>query len=60
MLFQCIFASLGTEFLETITTEATRYDVADLSGATESNHHEGSCGHKSDRILHSHRPFFLG
>jgi hypothetical protein len=35
MLFQCIFASLGTEFLKTITTEAAHYHVANLSGATE-------------------------
>jgi hypothetical protein len=35
MLFQCIFTSLGTAFLKKITTEATHYHVADLSGATE-------------------------
>ena len=35
MLFQCIFASLGTEFLKTITTEAAHYHVTDLRGATE-------------------------
>jgi hypothetical protein len=35
MLFQCIFASLGTEFLKTVTTEAPNYHVADQSGANE-------------------------
>jgi hypothetical protein len=35
MLFQCIFASLGTEFLKTITTKAAHYHVTDLRGATE-------------------------
>jgi hypothetical protein len=35
MLFQCIFASLGTEFLKTVTTEAPNYHVADQNGANE-------------------------
>ena len=35
MLFQCIFASLGTEFLKTVTTEAPNYHVADQNGTNE-------------------------
>jgi hypothetical protein len=35
MLFQCTSASLGTEFLKTVTTEASHYHVADQRGAAE-------------------------
>ncbi len=35
MLFQCIFASLGTEFLKTVTTEASHYHVVDQADVNE-------------------------
>ena len=35
MLFQCIFASLGTEFLKLITTEATLYHIMDTRDPQE-------------------------
>ena len=35
MAFQCIFASLGTEFLKTVTTEAVHYHVPDTTVTTD-------------------------
>ena len=35
MLFQCIFASLDTEFLKSVTTEAQHYHVADTKAPQE-------------------------
>jgi hypothetical protein len=63
MLFQCIFASLRTEFLKLVTTEALLYHIVDTRDPQEPPIPCGalllkfiimksSCGHQGDRFFH--------